>query len=48
MLEGQPARLTLGTLAEAFGFLRQVLEPSSLSRTPAAPVVTSGSSPDRA
>jgi hypothetical protein len=31
-LEGQPARLTLDTLAEAFYFLRQVLEPTTLPR----------------
>ncbi len=41
LLEGQPARLTLETLARAFYFLRQVLEPSSLRRTGAPPVVTS-------
>lgn len=37
MLEGQAARLTLGTLAEAFGFLRQVLEPSSLKKHSCVP-----------
>jgi hypothetical protein len=31
-LEGQSARLTLNTLAEAFYFLRQVLEPMTLPR----------------
>ncbi len=41
MLEGEPARTTLETLANAFYFLRQVLEPSSLRRTPTAPVVSS-------
>jgi hypothetical protein len=41
LLEGRPARLMLETLAEAFYFLRQVLEPSSLRRAGAPPVVAS-------
>jgi hypothetical protein len=41
MLEGKPARTTLETLANAFYFLRQVLEPSSLTRTSTPPIVTS-------
>ncbi|HEV7566095.1 MAG TPA: hypothetical protein VGO31_09085 [Microbacteriaceae bacterium] len=40
MLEGQPARVTLETLAQAFYFLRQVMEPSSLRATPTPPIVT--------
>lgn len=36
-LEGQPARLTLGKLAEVFWFLRQLLEPSSLRQLPNPP-----------
>lgn len=42
LLEGRPARLTLETLAEVFYFLRQVLEPGSLRRTPTPPVITTG------
>jgi hypothetical protein len=40
-IEGQPARLTLEAIGNVFWFLRQVLEPSSLRRTPTPPVVTS-------
>jgi len=40
-LEGQPARLTLEAIGQVFWFLRQVLEPSSLRRTPSPPTVTS-------
>jgi hypothetical protein len=41
MLAGQPARHALQKLASAFHFLRQVLEPSSLTRTATPPIVTS-------
>jgi hypothetical protein len=37
-VEGQPARVTLENLGEAFHFLRQVMEPSSLARA-SAPTV---------
>jgi hypothetical protein len=41
MLAGQPARHALQKMGSAFHFLRQVLEPSSLTRTAAPPIVTS-------
>jgi hypothetical protein len=41
LVEGKPARHTLDTLGQVFYFLRQVLEPSSLRRTPSPPSVIS-------